>query len=689
MNPLTSIDIQDIGQQEAFDVLQSLKLEISKHNKAYYIDNKPLVSDAHYDMLVNVFSAILLKFPDLVIQDSPLKEIGAKASAKFLKIEHNIPMLSLDNVFNAQEFEDFIVKCQKFLLIDYFPELCCELKIDGLSFSAYFVGGQLKYAATRGDGYIGEDITKNLKTIANFPTYLSDVPDIFEVRGEIYMQKDDFAKLNQAQLSIAEHVFANPRNAAAGSIRQLDPCVTASRPLRYFIYGAGQVSPNAFFNKQQDLLTFCDKAGLSVSNHQGLAESFEQAFEFYQRAMELREHLGFEIDGVVYKINDFALQKRLGFIGRAPRFAIAYKFPALLTSTKLLDIKLQVGRTGAITPVAELEPVAIGGVVVSKASLHNFQDIERKDLCIGDYVFLYRAGDVIPKISEVDFSRRKDVSKILLPKNCPSCGCQLDIDESDAVLRCDNTWECPDQILERLAHFASRDALNIVGMGKKQLRGLLQNKFISHAVDIFYLHEKSQVLDQCERWGQKSVENLLENINNAKNTSLDKFIYALGIRYIGQNTSLILAKEFVSASNFAAGLLDLARKDQDLCSRLDLIDGLGPKILQGLTEFASHKDNLDLVNRLVSVLQVRHQQLQKTSALSGLNIVFTGSLSSMSRSEAKALAQSKGANVLGSISQTTDILVAGEKAGSKIKKAAQLGVQVMQEEQWLSFLQTS
>jgi DNA ligase (NAD+) len=688
MNHL-NIDIQEITQQEASDALARLSLEINKHNQAYYVDNKPIISDADYDMLLSIFKNLHTKFPDLVVKNNPLSEVGAQASAKFAKIEHKVPMLSLDNVFDEQEFEDFIIKCQRFLKIDYFPELCCELKIDGLSFSAYFADGLLKYACTRGDGYVGEDITQNIKTIVNFPTLLNNSPDVLEVRGEIYMRKDDFAKLNQAQFDNAEHTFANPRNAAAGSIRQLDPSVTAQRPLRYFAYGAGSIGSDIFLNKQQDLLNFYDTIGFSVSKNWSVASSFAQAFEFYQRAIELREQLNFEIDGVVYKINDLTLQKRLGFVGRAPRFAIAYKFPAYIASTKLLDIKLQVGRTGAITPVAELEPVNISGVIVAKASLHNFQDIERKDLQIGDYVFLYRAGDVIPKISQADLSRRVETCKIALPKNCPSCDYLLAVNESDAVLRCDNTWDCPDQILERLVHFAARDALNIVGMGKKQLKFLLQNKFIDNVVDIFYLHHKSSALDKCERWGQKSVQNLLQNINQAKNVSLDKFIYALGIRYVGQNTSLALAKEFANAANFAAQLRALSLNDKDSLLRLECIDGLGQKTLQGIMQFIAYSVNIELVDKLVEILQIKQYQQQNDSALNGLNIVFTGQLNSMSRSEAKVLAQNKGANVASSISKTTDILVAGEKSGSKIKKAAQLGIKIMQEGQWLNFLHNS
>jgi DNA ligase (NAD+) len=686
MDPV-DINIEEIGREQAFKILRDLGDEINKHNKAYYSDNKPLISDADYDLLVNMFRKLYAKFPDLDIPNNPLKQVGAKVSNKFSKVAHNIPMLSLDNAFDDEDFEDFIVRCQRFLLIDHFPQLCSELKIDGLSFSAYFEHGRLKYAATRGDGYIGENITENLKTIENFPTVLENVPDIFEVRGEIYIQKEDFLKLNQIQQINNLPPFANPRNAAAGSIRQLDANITARRPLKYFVYAIGEISDSKYLTKQDEVLTTCSRLGFCTTSYFKVVNDFQGAYDFYEAAVQIREKLSYEIDGVVYKINDFALQQRLGFVGKAPRFAIAYKFPAYIATTKVLDIKLQVGRTGAITPVAELVPVAIGGVSVSKATLHNFQDIERKDVCVGDYVFLSRAGDVIPKISEVDFSRRQDVKKVELPKVCPSCNSVLVITPEDAIIRCNNTWECPDQIFERIAHFTSRNALNIVGLGKKQVKFLLQEKFITNVVDIFGLQEKSQILMQCDGWGERSVQNLLENIDNAKSPSLDKFIYAISIRYLGQNNSLILAREFKTAQNFFEGLLSINAGDKALLTKLDLIDGLGPKILQGILEFAKHQPNLEIVKSLIDILQIKEYQQSNNSAISGLNIVFTGSLKTMSRNEAKAIAENMGAKVSNTISANTDILVAGEKSGSKLKKAQELGVRTVSEEEWVAIQQ--
>jgi DNA ligase (NAD+) len=686
---MDSIDINEITEEEAMLQIKQLSDEIDKHNKAYYVDNNPLISDANYDLLVNIFKKLSAKFPSIEIQNNPLKQVGAKVSSKFSKVKHTVPMLSLDNAFNNEDFEDFITRCQKFLLINYFPQFCCELKIDGLSFSAVFKNGKLHHAATRGDGYIGENITDNLKTISNFPQKIENVPEYFEVRGEIYMQKDDFLKLNEMQLANNLPLFANPRNAAAGSIRQLDSSITAQRPLRYFVYAVGQISDPGFFNLQSDVLEICAKLGFCTAKHFKVASSFEEVFDFYEYVSQIREKLDYEIDGVVYKINNFALQQRLGFVGRSPRFAIAYKFPADIASTKILNIKLQVGRTGAITPVAELEPVAIGGVIVSKATLHNFQDIEKKDICIGDYVFLSRAGDVIPKISEVDFSRRESVTKIDLPTNCPSCGADLEIKSfeergvEDAIIRCNNTWQCPDQIFERVAHFASRDALNIVGLGKKQVKFLLQHNFIKTVVDIFDLENKKNALAEYDGWGDKSVQNLLENIEAAKNISLDKFIYALGIRYLGQNNSLILAREFVTAQNFYDALLKLKDKNQELLNKLDSIDGLGAKILQGISEFSQHQENIEIIQALISILKIQDYRQSTDTAISGLNIVFTGSLNNMSRSEAKAIAESMGAKVSGTISSNTDILVAGDKSGSKLKKAQSLGVRVISEDEWL------
>jgi len=675
------LNIKELNKNEATKLLKELNAEIEKHNKAYYVENRPLISDASYDLLVQIARSLRDEFPDIHLEHDILQEVAPKPQVGFSKITHRVSMLSLDNAFEVEDFEDFITRCQRFILIDRFPQLCCELKIDGLSFSAVFEKGRLKYAATRGDGYVGEDITENLRTIKSFPQTLQNVPDVFEVRGEIYISKNDFLKLNQSQLAKNLPTFANPRNAAAGSIRQLDSSITAARPLKYFVYSI--VDTDNLFKTQDEVLKYCGDRGFCLEQFSQIADNLDEAIGFYEKIKSLRDSLDHEIDGVVYKVNDLALQKRLGFVGKAPRFAIAYKFPAFLATTRIKDIKIQVGRTGAITPIAELEKVNISGVVVGKATLHNFDDIARKDIRIGDCVSLYRAGDVIPKIQEVDFSKRKgNEVKVELPKFCPSCNTSLEFNGDDVIIRCNNIWNCPDQLLEKIIHFASRDALNIVTLGDRQVKFLRNQQFIKTPLDIFYLGQYSDVLMQLDGWGKKSVENLLANIEKAKNTSLDKFVYALGIRYLGQTNSFMLAKEFQTADNFLNALIELNKGNKELLEKLDLIDGMGAKTLQGIYEFALHEPNIQMVHRLIDILNIKDLILEANSAISGLNIVFTGTMQSMSRSEAKMIAQNLGAKVGNAISINTDILVVGEGSGSKLKKAKELGIKTLSEQEW-------
>ncbi|AVP87521.1 NAD-dependent DNA ligase LigA [Candidatus Phycorickettsia trachydisci] len=675
------INIEELSKSEAKKLLKELSNEIEKHNKAYYVENKPLISDAGYDLLVRITKSLQEKFPDIHLRQDVLQQVAPKAQAGFSKITHKVPMLSLDNAFEVEDFDDFITRCQRFILIDHFPQLCCELKIDGLSFAATFENGKLKYAATRGDGYVGEDITENLRTIKTFPQNLQNVPDIFEVRGEIYISKNDFLELNKSQLAKNLPTFANARNAAAGSIRQLDPSVTAARPLRYFVYSV--VDTDNLFRTQDEILKYCENLGFRLEQYSQLASNLDEAISFYEKIKSLRDSLDHEIDGVVYKVNDLALQKRLGFVGKAPRFAIAYKFPAFLATTKIKDIKIQVGRTGAITPIAELEKVNISGVVVGKATLHNFDDIARKDIRIGDCVSLYRAGDVIPKIQEVDFSKRHgNERKVDLPRFCPSCNTPLEFNGDDAIIRCNNIWNCPDQLLEKIIHFASRDALNIVTLGDRQVKFLRDQQFIKTPLDIFYLSQHADVLTGLDGWGKKSVDNLLANIEKAKNTSLDKFIYALGIRYLGQTNSFMLAKEFKTANNFLSALIELNKDNKEILEKLDLIDGMGAKTLQGIYEFALHEPNIQMVRNFISVLSIKDLVFEANSAISGLNIVFTGTMQSMSRSEAKMIAQNLGAKVGSAISSNTDILVVGEGSGSKLKKAKELSIKTLSEQEW-------
>lgn len=690
-------ELDNISEAEAQKLLSLIAIEIEKHNQAYYQDNAPLISDAEYDRLFNLNLALEKKFPHLISPSSPSNKVGFKAQEKFAKVKHLVPMLSLANAFSEEDIEDFIERIQKFLLINYFPTIFCEPKIDGLSFTAIYENGYLTTASTRGDGYVGEDVTLNVKTIKNFPQYIDSNYKKFEVRGEIYIDKISFAKLNEAQIALGKPLFANPRNAAAGSLRQLDQGVTASRPLKYFIYAIGAIEQEGYKSKetaifaatQEQLLSKLAGLGFAVNDLKCSANSKSQMLEFYNKLCNLRDELDYEIDGVVYKVNDFKLQDRLGFIARSPRFAIAHKFPAVIKQTKINAITVQVGRTGVLTPVAELEPISIGGVVVSRATLHNYQEILRKDIRAGDYVYLQRAGDVIPQITGVDFGKREQgYAQVQMPEHCPSCGSMLHYNKDDIILRCDNNLGCKAQNYERLCHFVSKDGLDIEGLGKKQIEFLIEKSLINSPVDIFHLRQKNQEniakLENMPGWGAKSVENLLSSIDKAKFTSLNRFIYSLGIRHIGQSNAKLLASEFKSCDNFVESMIKLAGGDEVLYSKLNNIDGIGDKILVDIIKFFETRENIEILQELLKILHIEEfKEVIKESEWSGKNIVFTGSLTNMSRSEAKASAEKLGAKVTSTVSSATDLVVAGEDAGSKLKKATELGVKVIDEEEWL------
>ncbi len=680
-------DINYISEVEAKSLLIKLAENLALYNKAYYIDDSPLISDAEYDQLYNLNSSIEQKFPHLVLPNSPSKLVGSAPQDKFAKITHKVPMLSLGNAFNDEDIEDFIDRISKFLKLTDFPLCFCEPKIDGLSFSATFIDGKLAFAATRGDGLEGEDITLNIKTIKNFPQKIISSIKYLEVRGEIYIDKKDFEILNQKQLDENKAKFANPRNAAAGSLRQLDPKITAERPLKYFVYAIGEVSEK-IADDQATLLKILRDYGFTVNNIGVLANSLEMMFKFYNDLKKDREELPYEVDGVVYKLNEFALQDRMGFITKSPRFAIAYKFPALIGKTKLLDIKLQVGRTGAVTPVAELEPISIGGVIVSRASLHNFQEVINKDIRITDHVFLQRAGDVIPQITSVDLAMRSDeAQKTELPTKCPSCHSTLNY-QDDIVIRCDNSSNCPAQNYERIRHFASKDAFNIEGLGKQQVKFLIESNLIHSPIDIFKLTEINSIneikLADMPGWGEKSTQNLFKAIENAKNISLNRFIYALGIRHIGESNAKILAKEFGSALAFFATMQMLAKGDNEIYSKLGNLDGFGDKMLVSIMDFFKVAENISQVEELIDILNIEdYQGRDVQTPLTNKIIVFTGSLVSISRAEAKARAEMLGAKVASSISKATDIVVVGENAGSKLKKAEEFKLTIIDEQQWL------
>lgn len=667
---------------------KDLSKKLTEYSYAYHTLDDPIVSDAQYDALVLEYKSLEKAYPELAPKDSVLNKVGSEIASGFSKVKHSKPMLSLANGFSDDDIVDFVSRVQDFLMLQTMPKIFCELKIDGLSFGVRFEHGHLVRAYTRGDGTTGEDITENIKTIKLLPQYIDNLPKVFEVRGEVYIDKLDFVKLNEVQASLGKKIFANPRNAAAGSLRQLDVSITASRPLKYFIYGLGEVS-EAFAKSQNELLSKLDKLGFCVNDVSCLASSISEVLAFYNDVKTSRGALPYEIDGVVYKVDDFTLQERLGYLANAPRFALAHKFPAMVGTTKIHDITIQVGRTGALTPVAELEPVSIAGVMVSRATLHNHQEIERKDIRIGDFVFLQRAGDVIPQIVGVDLTRREEgLEKFVFPGICPSCFAPVHIDLEEAIVRCYNGLECRAQRQERIEHFVSISALNIDGFGKKQIEFLLNHDFIHDVIDIFKISD--DVFNQIATkpgFGKKSVDNMRQSIEKAKSTTLARFIYALGIRHIGEVNAKLFASFFGSVNAFYQSFIRIKEGDMAVCEQLQNLDGIGDKIIDSIIGFCEIKGNLQIIADLIDMLDIAdHQSDVKESVLTGKTIVFTGTLLSLSRAEAKSQAEKMGAKVTSQISKSTDLLVAGADAGSKLKKAAEFGVKVISEAEWLEMV---
>ncbi|MBM3466932.1 MAG: NAD-dependent DNA ligase LigA [Alphaproteobacteria bacterium] len=685
------MDIQRVTAEQAKELIKKLSEEIKEYNIAYYQENSPKISDAEYDQLFFTLKNLEEKFPQYLTEDSPTQNVGSHILDKFEKHEHKTPMLSLANGFEIKDIADFIDRTKRFLRTDDFPEIYCEPKIDGVSFSATYINGKLMTGATRGDGYIGEDITANIKTIKNFPRIITNAPEFLEVRGEIFIEKEDFIKLNQQQELQGKQIFANPRNSASGSLRQLDPSITRLRPLKYFTYGLGHSSMK-FAGTQEKLLLALASFGFQTNKIGKLVNSLEELKAFYENLLVIRNTLAYEIDGVVYKVNSFELQQRLGFIARSPRFAIAHKFPAVIAETKLWGVIVQVGRTGVLTPVAELEPIKIGGVTVARATLHNFAEIKRLDIRIGDTVLLHRAGDVIPKVNEVNLSKRNGLEKIIsVPTNCPSCNSLLHILPDDVIIRCDNGLSCPTQLVRSIIHFASKDALDIDGLGTRQIEFLQSVGLINNPIDIFFLEAKNtQSLTKLENmsgWGAKSVENLFNSIRDAKRTTLERFIYSLGIRQIGQSNAKILAKEFGTVKNFINFMLLLTEGDEEKYYQLRSLEGFADKTVNDIRNFFSCKQNVDTINQLVSILEIEdYENNTISSSITGLNVIFTGTLNSISRNEAKARAEKLGAKIVSSVSANTDLVIAGEKAGSKLKKAEELGIKIISEKEWLEII---
>ena len=684
---------KDLPRNVAEQEIEFLYGEIKRHDDLYHKHDQPEIADADYDRLVRRTREIEANFPDLITDDSPSHRVGAAPLDKFEKVTHRAPMLSLDNAMNDDDVAEFLKRVRRFLNIaeDEVIEIVAEPKIDGLSASLRYENGLFVQGATRGDGSVGEDITPNLRTIRDIPLTLAtdDPPPVLEVRGEVYMTRDEFAKLNEKRLADGEPVFKNPRNSAAGSLRQLDSKITASRALRFFAYSWGQAEP-PIEGSYHDFLERLSAYGFQTNPLTQRCDSAAELADYHRQVAEKRHTLPYDIDGIVLKIDRIDLQRRLGFVGRAPRWAIAHKFAAEQATTVIKAITIQVGRTGALTPVANLDPVTVGGVVVSNATLHNQDYIDSKDIRIGDTVTVQRAGDVIPQVVEVDLTKRADGSlPFIFPDHCPFCGSLAVRPEGEAVRRCTGGLICPAQITERLRHFVGRDAFDIEGIGKKQVPQLLEAGLIRGAGDIFRLVEDEQKLAELEKlegWGEKKIENLKAAVTDRREIGVDRFINALGIRFIGETNARLLARHYGTLDAWRAAMSAAAGGDQEAREELENIDGVGPKVAEALIEFFSEQHNLDVLDDLSSLVKTKQlpQPAAAGAGLAGKTMVFTGSLEKMTRAEAKATAEALGAKVAGSVSSKTDYVVVGAEAGSKAKKAAELGVTMLSEEDWLA-----
>jgi DNA ligase (NAD+) len=710
----TPIDISALTKAKAKVELMRLALEIEGHDVSYYQKDAPKISDADYDALRRRVEAIEAKFPELVTGDSPTQKVGAAPSRAFAKVQHAVPMLSLGNAFSDEEVAEFVVRIQRFLKLDEIPAIVAEPKIDGLSLSLRYENGELVRAATRGDGFTGEDVTANVRTIADIPNTLKgkNIPAACELRGEVYMLKQDFLALNKRQEEAGEDPFANPRNSAAGSLRQKDVAITASRPLKFFAYSWGEMSDYTVASPtQHGMLQWLDRAGFTVNPLITLCKSVEDALAFYRKIGEERAGLGYDIDGVVYKVDRIDWQARLGFAGRAPRWAIAHKFAAEQATTILNGIDIQVGRTGALTPVARLEPVTVGGVVVSNATLHNEDYIkgvgndgnqirEGVDLRVGDTVVIQRAGDVIPQVVSVVLEKRpKSAKPYEFPTKCPVCGSHAIRENGEVVTRCTGALICPAQAVERLKHFVSRLAFDIDGLGDKQIQEFYDEGVIMHPVDIFTLQKRDErankKLRDREGYGETSVRNLFSAIDARRKIELNRLIFALGIRHIGEGNAKLLARHYGSFETFREAMLAAAAgqtaegNTSEAYQDLNNIGGVGEIVADAVVEFFAEKRNVKALDELIAELDevIPVVQAKSDTAVAGKTVVFTGSLTKFTRDEAKAAAERLGAKVAGSVSKKTDYLVAGDDAGSKLAKARELGVNVLTEDEWLALIE--
>ncbi len=709
-------DVASLSREEAKVELARLAKVLHSADKAYFQEDAPERTDADYDSLKRRNAEIEQRFPDLKRYDSPSEQVGSAPSEGFQKVRHSIPMLSLENAFDESDVTEFDRSIRKFLGMSDDDPLAytAEPKIDGLSLSLRYEDGQLVHAATRGDGTIGEDVTANALTIKDIPARIKSAPALLEVRGEVYMSHEDFSALNARQAEQDDKTFANPRNAAAGSLRQLDSRITAKRPLRFFAYAWGTVS-EALADTQEGAINRLKGFGFATNPLMTLCNGTSDVVAHYRRIEEMRATLNYDIDGVVYKVNDLGLQTRLGFRTTTPRWAVAHKFPAELAWTQLDVIDIQVGRTGALSPVARLRPVTVGGVVVSNATLHNEDYIaghdasggkirDGKDIRAGDWVQIYRAGDVIPKVADVDLSKRpKGAKPYEFPEECPVCGSPAIREEGDAVRRCTGGLVCRAQAVEKLKHFVSRGAFDIEGLGAKQVEDFHCRGWIAELADIFLLEERDRAsekrLKDQEGWGDKSADKLFLAINERKRIDFHRFLFSLGIRHLGEAAAKDLARHFNDWSPLAAAAIDAAKEPaMDDASQAALdgspawkeflsIDGVGRTLVRSLVLTMDQEAERDSIERLAKHLEIVPPDVQSSdSPVAGKAIVFTGTLSRMTRNEAKARAEALGARVSGSVSAKTDLVVAGPGAGSKVKKATELGVETIDEDDWLALI---
>ncbi len=656
--------------------LKELSKIIKKHNFYYHNKDKPRISDSDYDLLLNENNELEKKYPHLILSDSPNKLIGSKIKTKFQKIKHISQMYSLGNAFNEDDINEFIKRIRKFLNhsqeIKY--KFLSEPKIDGLSLNLLYKDGKLISAGTRGDGSIGENVTENIKNIKDIPNLLKkDFPKVIEIRGEVFINKDDFSRINSSLND--KNRFANPRNAAAGSLRQLDTSISHNRPLKFIAHGIGECTK--LYSNIEDYYNDLKKWNIPINKQSNFCFTLDEIINHYQEINLLRSKIKFDIDGMVIKINDFDLQRRLGFVGKNPRWAIALKFSSEKANTTIDSIDFQVGRTGAITPVARLKPINIGGVVVSNASLHNFDEIYKKNINVNDVIEIERAGDVIPYVTKLIKKNSTSKEKIKPPRFCPICKSKTIKEADEAILRCSNRYGCESQIVGQIIHFVSKKSLNIDGFGEKQIKQFFKLKLISNYDDIFELNKYKEKIIQLDGWGELSFSNLIDSIERSTNVSLERLIYSLGIRYIGEINSEILANEFKN--------LDTLINSMSNSNNLKNIDGLGPKAISSLIEYFSNSSNLRIIKKLQKIIKIK-SIIKKNSNnfFNGKNLVFTGTLVSLSRDEAKYLAKNNGAKILSSISKNTDYLIIGEKVGSKLQKAKLLGITIMDEKEFIS-----